>query len=236
MGTYTLDRRIAHELKYSILHTDYKAGMTLPPERELAEQFGVQRKTIRMALQHLVNEKIVVARDRSGYYIRQPRCQLQVNENSIGWRLYMPGEGSLRAKLFSYSLIETNKKLSGKFKLPLGIRLHEIRRIYEQEGAVIGLEGFYVKEELFPTIMEQPLPKESIFSIFGDRNNKIQKSLFTTSMIYTNEEEKEIFSLPLSTPLAKEELFILDEENRFIAYAYMTAPIEKMEIMIYEWE
>lgn len=35
MGTYTLDRRTAHELKYSILHTDYKAGMTLPPERVL---------------------------------------------------------------------------------------------------------------------------------------------------------------------------------------------------------
>lgn len=246
MGTYTLDRKIAHELKYNILHMDYKPGMALPPERELAERFGVQRKTIRMALQHLVDEKIIVARDRSGYYIRPPRCQLRVNENSIGWKLCVEKNDChkdncrknvcLKAKLFSYSLLETDKHLSEKFRLPLGTRLHEVRRIYEQEGMVTGLEGFYVQEERFPDMMEQPLSRESVFSVFEDRNIEIQKSLFTTSLIYANEEEKEVFGLPLSTPLVKEELSLLDAENHFMAYAYMTAPIEKMEIMIYEWE
>lgn len=236
MGTYTLDRRIAHELKYNILHMDYKPGMALPPERELAEQFGVQRKTIRMALQHLVNEKIIVARDRSGYYIRPPRCQLQVNENSIGWRLCVSQAECLKAKLFSYNLLETNKQLSGKFRLPLGTRLHEIRRIYEQNKTAVGLEGFYVQEESFPDLMEQPISRESVFSVFEDRNIEIQKSLFTTSIIYANEEEKDIFGLALSTPLIKEELSLLGKENEFVAYAYVTAPMEKMEIMIYEWE
>ncbi len=236
MGTYTLDRKIAHELKYSILHMDYKPGMALPPERELAERFGVQRRTIRLALSHLVNEKIIMARDRSGYYIMPPRCQLRVSEDSIGWRLCLSKEEHLKAKLFSYSLLETNKRLSEKFRLPLGTKLHEIRRIYEKEGIVIGLEGFYVQEEMFPDMMGEMLSGESVFSVFDDRNIEIQKSLFTTNIIYANETEKNIFDIPLSAPLVKEELSLVDKENRFAAYAYITAPIEKMEIMLYEWE
>lgn len=235
MGTYTLDRKIAHELKYNIDHMEYKPDMALPPERELAERFGVQRKTIRMALSRLVNEKIIVAKERSGYFIMPPRCQLRVNENSIGWRLCL-SERKLKAKPLSYSLVETNKRLSEKFRLPLGTKLHEIRRIYEMDGIVIGLEGFYVQEDMFPGIAGELLSSESVFSVFDDYHIEIQKSLFTTNIIYADEMEKGIFNLPLSAPLVKEELSLLERENRFAAYAYMKAPIEKMEIMLYEWE
>lgn len=45
--------KIENQLIRSILAGDYSVGSTLPPERELAKEFGVGRPTIREALQRL---------------------------------------------------------------------------------------------------------------------------------------------------------------------------------------
>ena len=45
--------KIVNELIKSILAGVYSIGSTLPPERELAKEFGVGRPTIREALQRL---------------------------------------------------------------------------------------------------------------------------------------------------------------------------------------
>ena len=47
------DEFIANEIRYMFIERKYKEGDKLPSERELAEQFGVQRATIREAYQIL---------------------------------------------------------------------------------------------------------------------------------------------------------------------------------------
>ena len=45
-------------------------GSALPSSRELAEQLGVARNTVLLAYQHLVDDGLVDARERSGYFVR----------------------------------------------------------------------------------------------------------------------------------------------------------------------
>jgi len=52
--------RIAHLLQEKIARQEYKTGEWLPTERELADEFDVDRSTIRAALAHLAEQHLIV--------------------------------------------------------------------------------------------------------------------------------------------------------------------------------
>ncbi len=68
-----LSTRISRELRTSILDRTYEPGDVLPPERELAVQFGVDRHTCRAALQELEQLGLVSRRQGSGWRVNDYR-------------------------------------------------------------------------------------------------------------------------------------------------------------------
>ena len=60
-------------LETSILRQEVRAGERLPPERDLAERFGVGRATIRGALGRLATRGLLEVRQGSGYAVRDFR-------------------------------------------------------------------------------------------------------------------------------------------------------------------
>ncbi|MDH5541276.1 MAG: FadR family transcriptional regulator [Rhizobacter sp.] len=66
-----LYRQIADQLRALIARGEYPPGTRLPPERELAQQLGVSRPSVREALIALEVEGRVEVRMGSGVYVRQ---------------------------------------------------------------------------------------------------------------------------------------------------------------------
>ena len=60
---------ITQSLREAIIRGSYAKNERLPPERELAEAFGVSRNTVRQALQNLEEERLIVRRTGSGTYV-----------------------------------------------------------------------------------------------------------------------------------------------------------------------
>ena len=48
-------------------------GAQLPPERELGEQYGISRMTVRQALQYLISDDVLVARQGTGTFVAEPK-------------------------------------------------------------------------------------------------------------------------------------------------------------------
>lgn len=63
----------AQALKTAILRSELAPGSRLPPERKLAETFGVNRVTVRSALTQLETANLVSVRQGSGYVVRDFR-------------------------------------------------------------------------------------------------------------------------------------------------------------------
>lgn len=57
---------------------DMQPGDAFPPERELCDEIGVSRTTLRSALTHLVSTHVIERRQGSGNYLcpRRPTVQL----------------------------------------------------------------------------------------------------------------------------------------------------------------
>jgi DNA-binding FadR family transcriptional regulator len=67
-----LDEQIATSIIEAIVDGAFPPGSVLPPERELAEQLGVNRTSLRQALARLQHMGLIEARQGSGNLVREP--------------------------------------------------------------------------------------------------------------------------------------------------------------------
>lgn len=76
---------VAQALKDRILSGDLGIGATLPAERDLCDQFGVSRETVRSALRLLREERLVTSRPGAGTVVTTPRSSeaFRLSANSI---------------------------------------------------------------------------------------------------------------------------------------------------------
>lgn len=65
--------RVYHLLYSRISNGDYPANQKLPPEKELAEEFGVSRPVLRTALERLREQGVIHSRQGAGSFVRQIR-------------------------------------------------------------------------------------------------------------------------------------------------------------------
>lgn len=67
-----IDEQIATSIVEAVLDGTFPPGTALPPERELAEQLGVNRTSLRQALARLQHMGLVEARQGSGNVVHDP--------------------------------------------------------------------------------------------------------------------------------------------------------------------
>lgn len=67
-----LDEQVASTIADAIVGGQFPPGSSLPPERELAEQLGVNRTSLRQGLARLEHMGLVEARQGSGNVVRDP--------------------------------------------------------------------------------------------------------------------------------------------------------------------
>src|SRR5437588_1905115 len=72
-----LYEEVARQIEHMITQ-QMKPGDILPPERQLAEQFGVSRSSIRDAIRRLEHIGLVEPRQGSGTMVREPSSELVV--------------------------------------------------------------------------------------------------------------------------------------------------------------
>ena len=99
-----LSDAIVRQLESMILEGSLKAGDALPPERALAEQFGVSRPSLREAIQKLAARGLLVSRQGGGTYVSD---QLEASFSSP-WQSMVASHPELR-----HDVLEFRRLLEG---------------------------------------------------------------------------------------------------------------------------
>ncbi len=80
-----LHARLAHEIGRRIVSSDYAEGASLPPESELAEQFGVSRQAVREGLKVLAAKGLVASRRRTGTWVLPRSSWNLLDPDVLAW-------------------------------------------------------------------------------------------------------------------------------------------------------
>jgi GntR family transcriptional repressor for pyruvate dehydrogenase complex len=110
----TLAERVTDQIEHLIVANHLQPGDHLPPERELAQQFGVSRTVVREAIRALIAKSLLEARPKGGTVVRTPSAEVVAQS----MRLF------LRA---------------GQTKFDYD-KVHEVRRLLEVEIAGLAAE------------------------------------------------------------------------------------------------
>ncbi|MBF9036638.1 GntR family transcriptional regulator [Rhodobacterales bacterium HKCCE2091] len=138
--------RIAEMITRDIASGRYAEGHRLPPERDLAPEFGVSVGTLRKALAELAGRGLLTRRHGSGNYIRYDARAV------AGYALFRlelhSGPGEPRAEPLSIDRVAKPDMLSALGPAPDAIRIRRLRFLSDTPVAVeeIWLDGRFPGE------------------------------------------------------------------------------------------
>ncbi len=213
------DEEISRELERRIKAEHLVEGDRLPPERQLAEEFGVQRDTVRCALEILLKKGVLRKKPRWGYYVAPDRIELNLMDfSSVKKEIERIGFKG-RAIMLNYEMISMSKRLSEITKLPEGTLCFQMLRIRYDSERPISLEKSYLIAELVPDMSLIELEQRTLASIL--KNNygiTLVSAHHRITQVYADEIAAELLRINKNEPLVRYEGLLFDRRDRLIEY------------------
>ncbi len=132
-------------------------GYRLPPERELAAILGVARKTLRQAIDSLVEDQILKRVVGVGTFVAHPKVDLQVRLNSYSEEMIRRGMVP-DAHVLRFDEVPASGSLSNHMQLDEGTPVIRFRRLLLADGKPMSLDENFMPSELVPGFLKDPPP------------------------------------------------------------------------------
>ena len=149
----------------------WKVGQCIDSERELSENYGVSRMTIRQALGELVQEGILVREKGKGTFVCEPKVK-QKDMMSFSEIIKRTGR-TLETKVIEFNKIPTPEDLTDTFSFE---EVYKINRNRIVDGECIANEVVYIPSDYCGFIEEFGYSVEysesSIKAVIMDETNK----------------------------------------------------------------
>jgi GntR family transcriptional regulator len=211
--------QIAESLINQIESGTLRPGGRLPPERVLSETLGVNRMTLRHALDRLETEGYLDRRQGSGTYIAQPKIERQAGSlvpftRSMRRRGYRPG-----AKVLTFERQPASVAIAGKLRVPVSSAVYFVRRVRSINREPVMLETFWMPVKRFPKFERFDIVARSVYGIiereYGVALSRARQSLEPT---VASEYEARLLGVAPGAPLMLEERLSFDRRGRPIEY------------------
>lgn len=212
----TLNIVLAKELHFMLQNQHYLPGDRLPSERILADAFGVQRATIREALNELIQEGVIISEERKGYFMARPRIVRAVN---LFFDRPAIEEPHIKYKIHETSGILADERLAGKMLIPKGTALHRIIRLCLEEGAPVGIETYYILKEVLPALPPGELKRQNIAELIQSASHHgIAGNNQKVTLVYANDEESGLLKIGAGQPLMKHKGMVYDNKGQLLVF------------------
>ena len=167
VGAIPLHHQVYLHLKAKLDDGTYPPGDRLPPERELARQFGLSLITVRRALDELAREQRIKRTQGRGTHVLHERI-----ERNLGGSLRFTDEMHARGLLPQTRLLGGREEPAGEaVATALGIALGDpilyLERLRLASGEPLLLEQVRLPAERFPGLLEADLEHQSLYDLMG---------------------------------------------------------------------
>ena len=156
--------RLQQTLIDKIICQDWKAGMQLPSEREIAATMGISVGTVRKALENMVHKGYLSRIQGKGTFVADPAT------NRRGVRYSFTTEVSSLGKVPSSTLVDfavetPSGVVCEKMELREGTPVYCFTRVRNVDGEPLILETSYYPQYIYPNLTRDMLQTHSFYSL-----------------------------------------------------------------------
>ena len=210
-------------LKEMIEDTVYSADEQIPSERELSDQLGVSRMTVRRAIQNLIWHGLLERRSTSGTYVSRPQVLRGMGkERTMGLTQLLQQEGTKAgSKLLSFETMRAPLKIAEKLNLRLGSPVVVLRRLRMVDGQPFCVETSYMPSDQVPGLSADDfqLANSSLYAILQDRYSiRLDKNDETLKISFATQEESELLEIQEGDPVLLLRSTVFDENDHCVEY------------------
>ena len=207
---------IANYIEKKIFNNDYPKNERLPSERNLAEEYGVTRMTIRNSIEYLVSKGLLEKRLGSGNYVKRTSLNLNLNEQlSFSEKSHFSDKTS-RTEVIEFEKIY-NSKISKIFNLDKDKEFSKIKRLRYLDEEVVNIEITYLLCEMFPDISIEIMEKSKYDYV--ENFITIKESFNKIIPIIPDMDTQKIFHIDSNTPIFYKTSLGLTTKNIIFEYS-----------------
>lgn len=211
--------QIADSLLVEIESGGLRPGDRLPPERELSRTLGVNRMTLRAALQKLETEGQLIRRQGSGTFIAHRKIERQASR-LVSFTQAMKRRGERPgAKVITFEKQPASAAIARQLRVPVSSSVYVVRRLRLLNREPVMLETFWMPVKRFAGLERFNLARRSIYelmaSAYGVKVSRARQSLEPT---VASDYEARLLHVAVGAPLMLEERLGFDTEDRPVEY------------------
>ena len=207
---------IANDIEKKIFNNDYPKNERLPSERNLSEEYGVTRMTIRNSIEYLVSKGLLEKRLGSGNYVKRTSLNLNLNEQLSFSEKSQFSDKSSRTEVIEFEKIY-NSKISKIFNLDKDKEFFKIKRLRYLDEEVVNIEITYLLCEMFPDISIEIMEKSKYDYV--ENFITIKESFNKIIPIIPDMDTQKIFHIDSNTPIFYKTSLGLTTKNIIFEYS-----------------
>ncbi len=167
---------LANTIKHNISHHHY-AGMKLPDERTLAQNFAVSRSSIKRAIQLLADQGIIFKKQGSGNFINplflRNKTAFDYTGDNVGLTTSIVTNGKQQTiKVLSLDVVKPSSDIRENLFLNDDDFVYSFKRLRQLDQQPVLIEQSYIPVRTFPQL-SQSLLENSLFNYLEDKENTI---------------------------------------------------------------
>ena len=150
----------------------WKIGQRLPSERDLADEFGVSRMTLRQAITLLVEEGVLTRKVGSGTYVASTRVQEKMRGTTSFTEIIQLQGKTPSSQLLSYTKTQPNEKERQMLQLDTKENIIRMERVRFADGVPVVYEVASIPEQLIQNVKKEEVTNH-FFKTLTDNGYRI---------------------------------------------------------------
>lgn len=162
---YQVKRMILNELANGNL----KLGDKLPAENEFCEHLQLSRPTVRLALNELVAEGILIRQKRSGTFVAEPKIELNLDVSIEHFRDFLNASSrDCTVKLLDLCTVDKIGEINQRLGLHNNEQLIYLKRMWSIGSTHIVYNATYLPESRFAGILEKDFSSRNLLQVLEE--------------------------------------------------------------------
>ena len=194
-------------------------GDRLPSERELSERLGVNRMTLRRALELLETQGLLARRRGNGTYVAEPKIERQAGRlvpftRGMERRGYAPG-----ARVITLEQRPAEAAVAHELGLALSAPVYYVCRLRLIKQEPVMLERFATPAHRFPGFDRYDLSNRSSYDLMAKEYGvTVVRARQSLEPVIATEYEAELLEVRPGAPLMLERRLSLDQDDQPVEY------------------
>jgi GntR family transcriptional regulator len=164
-----LYREVKRQMMEALASGEWKPGDAIPPERRLAERYGVSIGTVRRAIDELVAENMLIRQQGRGTFVASH------NRDRLLFYFFhvVPQDGAKEypvVRLLSFAKAKADKLAGETLQIAIGDPIYRIRNLLSLSGDPVIVDDITVSSARFPGMAERAFRDRpgTVYNLYQD--------------------------------------------------------------------